>query len=80
MQGQNLYTLPTDGAEFTRFCGGNLQSEHESCVDVAEIPGAVEMFAVRDSKPEGAGRELRFTAREMDDFVIGWARKRGLAL
>lgn len=80
MDKQGLYSLPTDGAEFTRFCGGNLQSEHESCVDVAELPGTTEAFAIRDSKPEGAGRELRFTADEMDTFALGWAKKRGLTL
>ncbi|MFE4329198.1 DUF397 domain-containing protein [Streptomyces sp. NPDC056831] len=78
---QNLYTLPaaTNGT-FENFCGGNLNGEHESCIDVAAIPGATEAFALRDSKPEGAGQELRVTAAEVDDFVLGWAKKRGLAL
>ncbi|MFD9428395.1 MULTISPECIES: DUF397 domain-containing protein [unclassified Streptomyces] len=78
---KNLYRLPAaDDSAFANFCGGNLQSEHESCIDVAAIPGAAEAFAVRDSKPEGSGKELRFTAQEMDDFALGWAQQRGLAL
>ncbi|MFJ8671721.1 DUF397 domain-containing protein [Streptomyces sp. NPDC093589] len=77
---QNLYTLPTvDDGAFENFCGGNLNGEHESCIDVAAIPGAEGSFALRDSKPEGVGQELRATASEVDDFVIGWAKKRGLA-
>ncbi|MDI3422282.1 DUF397 domain-containing protein [Streptomyces luteolus] len=77
----NLYTLPAveDGA-FENFCGGNLGGEHEACIDVAAVPGAVEAFELRDSKPEGAGQKLRVTAAEVDDFVLGWAKKRGLAL
>ncbi|MFI5523837.1 DUF397 domain-containing protein [Streptomyces platensis] len=78
---QNLYSFPAiDDGAFENFCGGNLSGEHESCLDVAAIPGAEESFALRDSKPEGAGQELRTTATEVDDFVIGWAKKRGLAL
>ncbi|MFG2717399.1 DUF397 domain-containing protein [Streptomyces sp. NPDC048416] len=78
---QNLYTLPAvDDSAFENFCGGNLGGEHESCIDVAAIPGAVEAFELRDSKPEGVGRSMRVTAAEVDDFVVGWAEKRGLAL
>ena len=61
----DLYQMPSGGAEFTRFCGGNLQSEHESCVELAQIPGSAPAFIVRDSKAEGSGRELRFTAQEL---------------
>ncbi|MFH8572828.1 DUF397 domain-containing protein [Streptomyces sp. NPDC017993] len=78
---QNLYILPAvDDGAFENFCGGNLNGEHESCIDVAAIPAAEGAFALRDSKPEGVGQELRATASEVDDFVIGWAKKRGLAL
>ncbi|MDI3402590.1 DUF397 domain-containing protein [Streptomyces cavernicola] len=77
----NLYTLPAvDDGAFENFCGGNLGGEHEACIDVAAIPGAVEAFELRDSKPEGVGEKLRVTAAEVDDFVLGWAKKRGLAL
>ncbi|AJC53956.1 DUF397 domain-containing protein [Streptomyces sp. 769] len=73
----NLYSLPVN-EEFENFCGGNLQSEHESCVEVSALSNTE--FAVRGSKPEDAGRELRFTTAELDDFARGWVQKRGLAL
>lgn len=72
----DLYKMPIGGSEFASFCGGNQQEENqESCVSFAAIPGG---FAVRDSKPEGAGRELRFTGEELDTFAVGYARARGL--
>ncbi|MEV5732977.1 DUF397 domain-containing protein [Streptomyces sp. NPDC052292] len=71
----NLYTLPADGVETTNFCGGPCT---EGCVDFAAIPGAADSYVVRDSKPEGAGKELRFTAAELDDFALGWVKNRGL--
>ncbi|MDX3375187.1 DUF397 domain-containing protein [Streptomyces sp. ME02-6991-2A] len=40
--------------------------------------GAEASFAIRDSKPEGAGKELRFTEAELDDFAAGWVRTRSL--
>jgi hypothetical protein len=76
----DLYQMPTNGAEFTRFCGGNLQSEHEACVELAPIPGSDSAFVVRDTKAEGSGRELRFTGDELDTFVRGYAAQRGLTL
>lgn len=76
----DLYRMPSGGAQFTSFCGGNLQSENESCVEIAPIPGADSAFIVRDSKTEGSGRELRFTGQELDTFVKGYAAQRGLTL
>jgi Domain of unknown function (DUF397) len=76
----DLYQMPSSGAEFTRFCGGNLQSENESCVEVASIPGSAPAFIIRDTKAQGAGRELRFTGLELDNFVRGYAAQRGLTL
>lgn len=76
----DLYQAPSSGAGFTRFCGGNLQSEQESCVELAPIPGSAPAFIVRDSKAEGSGRELRFTGQELDNFVRGYAAQRGLSL
>ncbi|MGW4626217.1 hypothetical protein [Streptomyces rubiginosohelvolus] len=49
-------------------------------MSLAAIPGTEACFAVRDSKPEGAGKELRFTGNELDDFTTGWVRTRGLSL
>ncbi|MGP3924479.1 DUF397 domain-containing protein [Streptomyces sp. 8N616] len=76
----NLYGLPLEGAEFAQFCGGNLGGEHETCLSVAEIPGATGAYVLRDTKPSGAGQELRVTADELDTFVLGWAQKRGLRI
>ncbi|MHC5705172.1 DUF397 domain-containing protein [Streptomyces tirandamycinicus] len=50
----NLYSLPVQGTQFQNFCGGNLQGEHESCVEVGQIPGSVSSYVLRDNKPEGA--------------------------
>jgi hypothetical protein len=76
----DLYQMPSSGANFTRYCGGNLQSENESCVEMAAIPGSAGGFIIRDSKTEGSGRELRFTAQELDTFVRGYAAQRRLTL
>lgn len=76
----DLYSKPSTGAEFTRFCGGNQQGgdDQESCVELARIPGTDSDYIVRDTK--AAGRELRFTGGELDNFVRGYARERGLTL
>ncbi|MFJ9318153.1 DUF397 domain-containing protein [Streptomyces globisporus] len=77
----NLYALPAPTADtFSDFCGGNAGGPHETCVSLAAIPGTEACFVVRDSKPEGADKELRFTGNELDDFATGWARTRGLTL
>ena len=76
----DLYQMPSSGAKFTKFCGGNLQSENESCVEMAPIPGSDSAFIVRDSKAQGSGRELRFTGQELDTFARGYAAQRGLTL
>ncbi|MEV7901912.1 DUF397 domain-containing protein [Streptomyces anulatus] len=77
----NLYALPIPPADaFSAYCGGNAGGSNETCVSLAAIPGAEASFAIRDSKPEGAGKELRFTEAELDDFATGWARTRALTL
>lgn len=77
----DLYKLDVEGAQFSNFCGGaGGTSPHESCMDVASIPGVADGFVLRDTKPEGAGHEVRMTGSELDDFAVGWAQKRGLAL
>ncbi|MBT2899049.1 DUF397 domain-containing protein [Streptomyces sp. McG3] len=77
----NLYALPIPPADaFAAYCGGNAGGSNETCVSLAAIPGAEASFALRDSKPEGAGKELRFTEAELDDFATGWVRTRGLTL
>lgn len=77
----NLYALPAPApATFDQYCGGNLGGSNETCVSFAAIPGAESSFAVRDSKPEGAGNELRFTEAELDAFAAGWVKRRGLTV
>ncbi|MEU0687306.1 DUF397 domain-containing protein [Streptomyces uncialis] len=72
----DLYTLPVSGIETTNFCGGPCT---EGCVDFAAIPGADDSYVLRDSKPEGVGKELRFTTAELDDFALAWVKERGLS-
>jgi hypothetical protein len=74
----SLYALPLDPGQFKSYCGGNLTGDNESCVEVAEIPGTPDVYAVQDNKPDGAGRQLRFTAQELDSFALGWIAERGL--
>jgi hypothetical protein len=80
MSKPNLYALPVDGAKPESYCGGNLTGDNESCLAVAEIPGAQGAFVLTDTKPEGAGYELRATAEELDNFAIGWVAKRRLSV
>lgn len=77
----NLYALAVpESAAFEQYCGGNLGGSNETCVSFAAIPGAESSFVVRDSKPEGAGKELRFTEAELDAFTAGWVKQRSLAV
>lgn len=76
----NLYELPIEGATFVRQCGGNLDSDNETCVDLAVIPGVDDGFVLRDSKPEGCDRELRFDGSELDVFALNWVTSRGLTV
>lgn len=77
----NLYALAVpESAAFEQYCGGNLGGSNETCVSFAAIPGAESSFVVRDSKPEGSGKELRFTEAELDAFTAGWVKRRGLAV
>ncbi len=76
MTSNGIYSLPVDEGTFENFCGGNLQGEHESCVEISDLGSGA--FAVRGNKPEDAGRELRFSTQELDDFAEGWIAKRNL--
>lgn len=77
----NLYALSAPAADaFATYCGGNAGGSNETCVSLAAPPGTEASFVIRDSKPEGAGKELRFTEGELDGFATGWARTRGLTL
>ncbi|MFE7275563.1 DUF397 domain-containing protein [Streptomyces sp. NPDC057623] len=78
---QNLYELSAAADAPTRnWCGGNLGGDNETCVTTVPLAGTADSFAVGDSKPEGAGRELRMTGAELDSFALNWARSRCLAL
>jgi hypothetical protein len=77
----NPYTLPTEGAEFTAYCGGNLGGDNETCVEIAAHPSAADTFIVRDNKPEApAGTVLLFSGTEMDTWASKWVRDRGLTV
>ncbi|MFD7902126.1 DUF397 domain-containing protein [Kitasatospora sp. NPDC057904] len=76
---KNLYELAL-GGELAAQCGGNLDSEAESCVSVAPLTGVADAFALGDTKPEGAGLQLRYTGTELDTFVVQWAQSRGLTI
>ncbi|MFD4258413.1 DUF397 domain-containing protein [Streptomyces sp. NPDC058534] len=77
---QNLYEMSAADAPAKTWCGGNLGGDNETCVTTVPLVGAADAFAVRDSKSEGRGSELRMTGAELDSFAIEWARSRGLAL
>ncbi|MFE0104099.1 DUF397 domain-containing protein [Streptomyces sp. NPDC059009] len=74
----DLYTLPVNEGSAENFCGGNQGGEHEQCVEITDLVGGG--YVLRDTKPEGAGKELRFTEAEMDKFVRGYAEKHGISL
>ncbi|UXY33038.1 DUF397 domain-containing protein [Streptomyces sp. HUAS TT20] len=76
----NLYEMHAAADTPARtWCGGNLGGDNETCVTTTPLAEA-DAFIVGDSKPEGAGRELRMTGAELDSFALRWARDRGLKL
>ncbi|MGW2550077.1 DUF397 domain-containing protein [Streptomyces sp. NPDC001635] len=80
MDKPNLYELAaTTEAPARKWCGGNLGGDNETCVTTQPLTG-VDAFVVGDSKPEGAGREVRMSGAELDAFAINWVRDRGLTL
>lgn len=77
----DLYAIDLT-ATASRYCGGktgDANDEEEACVEFAPIPGVDGALELTDSKNPGAGR-LRFTAAELDAFVVGYARQRGLTV
>ncbi|MFE9923256.1 DUF397 domain-containing protein [Streptomyces sp. NPDC005774] len=80
MDRTNLYELPAAvDAPARKWCGGNLGGDNETCMTTAPLTG-MDAFVVGDSKPEGAGHQLRMTGAELDAFALEWARSRSLAL
>lgn len=67
----NLYEREIKG-EFAALCGGGTDNDGsmESCISVAELQGGG--YALGDTKPEGAGRELRMTKDEITAFAAKW--------
>ncbi|MGA5818405.1 hypothetical protein ACPC54_11160 [Kitasatospora sp. NPDC094028] len=49
-------------------------------MSLAAIPGAHDGYVLADTKPEGAGRELRMTGAELDAFALTWVSSRGLSV
>lgn len=64
----NLYEQQITGP-FAAFCGGGTDNDgsSEDCLEIAPIKGGG--YALRDAKPEGSGRELRFTKSELIAFA-----------
>lgn len=74
----NLYELPAGAdAPAKKWCGGNLGGDNETCVTTVPL-GGLDAFIVGDSKPEGAGNQLRMTGAELDSFALSWLKSRGL--
>ncbi|MFD7664508.1 DUF397 domain-containing protein [Streptomyces sp. NPDC059788] len=71
MSRTDLYSLPIDGAQFAKACGGNTHPDGESCATLAKI--GPDAWALGDSKRPGA-EPLRFTTAELDAAGIDPAR------
>ncbi|MEU8541727.1 DUF397 domain-containing protein [Streptomyces sp. NPDC048717] len=67
----DLYAREVSGP-FAALCGGGTDNDGnmESCITLAELHGGG--YALGDSKPEGAGRELRMSAAEITAFAREW--------
>ncbi|MER8067478.1 DUF397 domain-containing protein [Streptomyces sp. NPDC094034] len=78
----DLYALSTRGATFTPMCGGNGgdADNDESCLTLAEIPGALDAYALGDTKNADVEGAIRMSGEELDTFAVQWARLRGLVL
>ncbi|MED7954385.1 DUF397 domain-containing protein [Streptomyces sp. BE303] len=64
--------IPPDAAAY-RACGGNPQSEHETCATLREVPGVDGgLWVMGDTKRPGA--ELRFSSAELAVAGIDPAR------
>ncbi|GLW05564.1 hypothetical protein Misp01_06940 [Microtetraspora sp. NBRC 13810] len=71
MSNENLYEQVVAGP-FKKLCGGgdNSDGTMEDCLTVAPLSGGG--FALGDSKPAGAGRELRMSKVELTSFARAW--------
>lgn len=65
----NIYERVVEGP-FAIFCGGGSDDDSmEDCLSIAEVKGGG--FALRDTKTEGEGRELRGSVTEIRAFAEG---------
>jgi hypothetical protein len=76
MPEENLYERAISGP-FVALCGGgdNGDDSMESCISVAELYGGG--YALRGTKPEDSGRELRMSRDEITTFARGWMEQHG---
>ncbi|MFG2695426.1 DUF397 domain-containing protein [Kitasatospora sp. NPDC048407] len=76
----NLYDLPAEGLALSKACGGNSgDGESESCATIGAIPGAVDAYALGDSKLGDGSPLLRFTGAELDALADRIGTIRGTA-
>ncbi|WP_380285421.1 DUF397 domain-containing protein [Kitasatospora purpeofusca] len=70
----DLYEIEVPaGVTAYRACGGNPQSEHETCATLREVPGVVGgLWVMGDTKRPGV--ELRFSTAELAAAGIDPAR------
>ncbi|MFI9331045.1 DUF397 domain-containing protein [Kitasatospora sp. NPDC052868] len=70
----DLYKIEIpSGLTAYKACGGNQQSEHETCPTLKEVPGvAGGLWVMGDSKRPGV--ELRFTTAELENAGIDPAK------
>ncbi|WP_274032566.1 DUF397 domain-containing protein [Streptomyces sp. MMBL 11-1] len=78
MAGESLYDQEITGP-FAAMCGGGTDNDGnmESCISIAPLAGGG--YALGDTKPDGAGRELRMTKAEIQSFVDRWTEDHGTA-
>ncbi|MFJ7267234.1 DUF397 domain-containing protein [Streptomyces sp. NPDC099050] len=76
MPNSNLYEKAIEGP-FIALCSGgdNGSDSMESCITVSDLVGGG--YALRDSKPEGQGQELRMSRAEITGFAREWLAKNG---
>ncbi|MFJ3904234.1 DUF397 domain-containing protein [Streptomyces sp. NPDC090025] len=74
----DLYAREVSG-QLAALCGGGTDNDGsmESCITLAELRGGG--YALGDSKPEGAGRELRMSAAEITAFARSWLARTATA-
>ncbi|MGW3272275.1 DUF397 domain-containing protein [Streptomyces kronopolitis] len=72
----SLYTREITGP-FAAMCGGGTDNDGnmESCISIAPLAGGG--YALGDTKPDGAGRELRMSKSEITAFAKRFLAEHG---